>query len=393
MTPLDLSQARQSARQEEYPPKSWQAPNKDYRAAKLRVLHPANWEGKEVPAKRWLVENLIPMGSVTMLNGDGGVGKSLLAMQLMIAASTGKQWLGVPTMRCKTFGLFCEDDDDELHRRTVDITKHYDLDLSSLEDVEMVSRVGCDNSLADFEQFTNKMVPSNFHIDLMNHVIESGAQLVVLDSLHDLFTGNENHRGHARQFISQLREVAMEINGAVVLNSHPSAAGLASGSGVSGSTAWSNSVRSRLYFTKPDVDPGEAETGSDAKRVLTTKKANYGPIAGEIEVTWKEGAFAIEQKGDWITESLGRKTAELAFLDLLHATEKEGRPVSDSSHAGNYAPKAFSMRTDRQGYGREDFRRAMERLFTDGRIKSVDYGRTGDRRKKLIHITQETGSI
>ena len=37
-----------------------------------------------IPARPWHVEGLIPGRTVTMLGGDGGVGKSLLALQLAV---------------------------------------------------------------------------------------------------------------------------------------------------------------------------------------------------------------------------------------------------------------------------------------------------------------------
>ena len=45
------------------------------------------WQG-------WLIESWLPRGCVAMLTGDGGVGKSRLALQLAWALSGGAQWLG-----------------------------------------------------------------------------------------------------------------------------------------------------------------------------------------------------------------------------------------------------------------------------------------------------------
>ena len=81
------------------------------------------------------------------------------------------------------------------------------------------------------------------HAQVMNHALEFGAQVVVLDSLHDVFSGDEIRRSQARQFIQGLREIAREIDGAVILTAHPSLSGRNSGTGESGSTAWNNSVR------------------------------------------------------------------------------------------------------------------------------------------------------
>jgi RecA-family ATPase len=62
----------------------------------LPYIDPLEWDGKEVPERRWIAADLIPEGNVTMLGGDGGLGKSTLALQLMAASALGKPWLGVP---------------------------------------------------------------------------------------------------------------------------------------------------------------------------------------------------------------------------------------------------------------------------------------------------------
>jgi AAA domain len=47
-----------------------------------RRINAASLEGKPVPEREWLVRDLIPAKNVTLLYGDGGTGKSLLALQL-----------------------------------------------------------------------------------------------------------------------------------------------------------------------------------------------------------------------------------------------------------------------------------------------------------------------
>lgn len=45
-------------------------------ATVVQVINPADWHGEPVPTREWYCEGLIPMRTVTILNGDGGVGKS-----------------------------------------------------------------------------------------------------------------------------------------------------------------------------------------------------------------------------------------------------------------------------------------------------------------------------
>ena len=42
-----------------------------------------------MPPREWLVDALVPMKTVTLFSGDGGTGKSLLALQLAVAVAAG----------------------------------------------------------------------------------------------------------------------------------------------------------------------------------------------------------------------------------------------------------------------------------------------------------------
>src|SRR5262245_37379921 len=72
------------------------------------------------PVRPWMVENWIPRRQVTLLGGAGGIGKTLLALLLMIGAAWSGLWLGLPVMRCRAFGLFAEDEVEEIDLRLRD---------------------------------------------------------------------------------------------------------------------------------------------------------------------------------------------------------------------------------------------------------------------------------
>ena len=246
------------------------------------------FEGKPTPERRWLVPGWIPQGQVTMLSGDGGIGKSLLAQQLMTAAALGRNWLGLSVTPCKTLALFLEDDEDELQRRQEAINLSYECAFTDLENnMAWISMVGVGAELADFSQYDGPQ-PSDAYHRLVAAAIEFGAGLVVLDSLHDVFSGNEINRYQARWFIRLLQDLAQAIDGAVVLTAHPSLSGLSSGSGMSGSTAWNNAVRSRLYLHRPD---GEI-AADESERILTRKKSNYARAGESLALNWCDGVFA-----------------------------------------------------------------------------------------------------
>jgi RecA-family ATPase len=81
---------------------------------------------------------------------------------------------------------------------------------------------------------------------------EHSAKLVVLDTLADIFPGNENDRGQARQFVqTALGRLARELDCAVIVLARPSRSGQNRGSGESDLTGWIGAFRSLPVATLP----------------------------------------------------------------------------------------------------------------------------------------------
>jgi hypothetical protein len=83
------------------------------------------------------------------------------------------------------------------------------------------------------------------------------------------------------------RSLAMAANAGLLLTSHPSLTGIATGTGLSGSTAWNASVRSRLYL-KRATTAKEEETAPNL-RILEVMKKNSGPTAETITMAGRTG--------------------------------------------------------------------------------------------------------
>jgi RecA-family ATPase len=156
--------------------------------------------------------------------------------------------------------------------------------------------------------------------------------------------GNESARAEARQFIGQLRGLAIGHNCAVLLLNHPSLSGTAGGAGTSGSTAWSNSARSRIYFERAKGDDG-IEVEPDL-RVLKVMKANSGPVGMELRLRWTKGAFRLDGQSAGAFDKLAADAkADSVFLELLAAYIKQERDVSPNV-SNTYAPAVFAKRED-----------------------------------------------
>jgi len=60
----------------------------------LEVINIRAWQGVEPKERAWIVRNMIPARNVTLLTGQGGVGKTLLMQQMSAATVLGKDWVG-----------------------------------------------------------------------------------------------------------------------------------------------------------------------------------------------------------------------------------------------------------------------------------------------------------
>jgi RecA-family ATPase len=343
----------------------------------LVAVDPVALFGIPAPHRQWLVADWIPMSRVTAIYGAGGEGKTILGQMLATACAIDKPWLGLRTRQCNSVLLYCEDDLDEMHRRQEDINQFYGCGFEDLGAMKWLPRLGCDNALASFHD--GRMLRTELFDQLLAAAKEHEAQLVIPDTLADVFAGNENDRAQARAFAQGvLGLLAREITGAVVTLAHPSRAGMNTGTGESGSTAWVGTFRSQIYLSTPTADDG-AIPDPDV-RELTRKKANAARRDDTIELRWKNGVFitpTMSTTAPGIVGSIVRTNARGIFLQLLTAVMAQGRHVSESIHASNYAPKLFALSPDRQGFRQADFKRAMEELFAQKRISVTSYRKSG----------------
>ena len=214
----------------------------------------------EIPARKWIVPNYIPHKTVTLLSGDGGSGKTKLAIQLAVARALGLDWIGLMPEPGRTLMLSCEDDKDELHRRGEDVRKFYakqkPIRMADLgEHIQLVDLVGEDSILGFLMR--GKIEPAPMYCALDAYMGDFKPSLVILDVLADMFSGDERSRSQARQFGNLLKALRLKHSCAILLLAHPSQAGFNTGSGTSGSTDWHNAVRSRLYFYTAKTSQGE----------------------------------------------------------------------------------------------------------------------------------------
>ena len=352
---------------------------------KLSIISPADLHGLPVPKRRWIVPEWLPAGQVTGNFGDGGVGKTLLVQMQQASAALGRSWLGLLVEQCPTLSIFCEDDQDELHRRQVDIASHLDVGLSDLKEMHWLSRVGEDNLLMTFsrsEEAVGEVMPLFWQV--REAALDLKARVVTIDTIADTFGGNENNRNQVRQFVQRIGvRLARDIDGAVILNGHPSKA---QGSEYSGSTAWDASVRSRWQLKYADAEEGEEPDRFN--RVLAKRKANYSSTGDEMSLRWEEGVFLrtdrdVADTVDRIGYGARQRAACEVFLKGLDELMRQGFSVTAKPKSQEFAPRLMLKYPLAKGFKAGDLDKAMRQLMTDDVVREVPYGPPSKGRTRL----------
>ncbi len=263
-------------------------------AAKPFGFYPSQILERPAPP-RWLIDGLVLRGTVTLLAGDGKIGKSLLLQQFLSSAAMGLPCIGRHVEKCKSFGYFCEDTQDWLATRQFDINAALGVEMPDYEqNYSWESRAAADCILANFEygkmQLTTGIADGWWRM-LWAHVEEAGSELIGIDTARAVFAGNELNASQVTPFMRALQAEAINRNAAIILLVHPPKADK---NGFAGSGAWLNSARHGISLRRP-ANYDEETDEPRFERVLQGIGANYSHGRSRDKITWRDGVFVADE--------------------------------------------------------------------------------------------------
>lgn len=345
----------------------------------LPVLTVGELKRMKLTPRRWIIEHLIPEGEPTLIYGPGAAGKSLALFQLGVCIAAGRQFLGRDVPVGRVLFYTCEDGRDEIKRRGEDILKSVGV---SWDDVaERLIIIPMRESEHDAMLVDEKLAPTATYEALKLEINAFKPDVVMMDTLADVFGGDENRRTDAKRFVKQV--IKLSPRATHILAAHPSISGIESGRGYSGSTGWPGAVRSHLSFER--FEKGKFEGDKDVRK-LFNKKVNYGQEgAGEILMRWKEGAFVPID--DAVAET-PEADVDALFVQLLAKFARSKRNVTESRAATTFAKEPEAKLA---GVGKKDFEAAMGRLFDSRRLTNEEYkGSNGAPARRLAILDPDS---
>jgi RecA-family ATPase len=369
--------------------------------APLAFLRASQWNGVAVPPKRWLIENRIPMRQVALLSGTGAIGKTTIALQLAVAVAAGlNDWLGgIINEPGPVIFFTAEEEEADVQHRLNDIVKHHgielpeDLHVHCVDDEGSVAGDACVLGIADRR---GVMQPTDTYWRLRKAIDGIRPKLIIIESASDVFGGDEINRQQVRAFVRMLKAIAMRYDCVVLLLSHPSAAGMRDGSGISGSTQWRNGPRCHMFFKTAKGDEEDEEADLTDHRELEIKKLNQGRQGERVKLLWKDGVFIHETTVGSLQRIADDAAIDDLFLKLLHRYHVSGRNVCEKA-SPTFAPAQFAKEAEAKAahITKRDFDQSMRRLMSgnEPRVKVLVDGPQSKRRGRLVDTTTEKEEI
>jgi putative DNA primase/helicase len=211
---------------------------------------------------RWLSKGRIPLGALTLLAGDGGLGKSMYTAFLSAATSNGKTSGELSGEATDVVFISTED-----HASTT-IRPRLEAASANLQRIHGIT-TGREGSAAAIQ------LPHDV-AELERIVVKHNAKLLVLDPLIALLptSVNSNNNQHVRRALNPLMDMAAKHDVAVVAVLH-----LTKGEGtdlmkrIGGSQGFWAAARSVMFLGRNPADP------KGNTRIVSHEKCNLGEVS------------------------------------------------------------------------------------------------------------------
>jgi putative DNA primase/helicase len=228
----------------------------------------------------WLWPNRVPLGKITLVAGEGGLGKSYMTLDWATIVSRGAVWPDDPGTSVEAGHVILLSAEDDLADTVVPRLKAMGADLDRID--ALGTAVGKDGILTPF---------SLGDIGRLEQVIarRPGTRLIVIDPVTAFLGGrvDDNKNVELRAILGPLAEFAARHRVAIVCVTHFSKNSAAKAAArVIGSVAYSNAARATWCVA---MDPED-----DGRRLLMPVKNNLSPDRSGMAFTIADGVLAWE---------------------------------------------------------------------------------------------------
>ena len=286
------------------------------------------------------IASILPADEVTLISGHGGVGKSYFSLAIGLHLVIGRPLGPLDVQQSRVLFYSSEDGAGVLRYRVRRLCEVMRVDPLQLADRLFLLDMSDEDPALHRElvHYVDGEKRISFSTAMLEHLAELVRELVpdvvIIDGVSDTYDDDEVNRARVRMFLRTLRRKIARPGRAVVLIGHVNkvtakAGAIENTEAYSGSTAWHNSVRSRLALT------GDA----GAPLTLQHQKANYGPKAEPIMIEFRDGVPGVAGTfGPHVAEAIIKQAEaaadardQEALLALIGSFEQRGEHITTAA--------------------------------------------------------------
>lgn len=335
-----------------------------------RPLSGAELSERNFPRVNYAFGPFFPIGFVSALDGDGGVGKTHVMEQIAVAIAAGKRLWNRDVVQMPVLLVLCEDDYGETKFRLKQACEDIGVNLSDLP-LETWCRPNKDSLLGVVnDNGTGTVHP--FYEKLCARLEAIGQPcFLLLDTIVDVVAFDEIKRPSANAVYKRLiGSLCLKYGTTIVTTRHPSKKSMEDGTFYSGGTANRGAVRFQAVLE------GKKDTNQVTLRIA---KANY-TAKDAIQLFYLDNRFSSMMASDVQEKEQAEKDAVLAVvLDLL----EQGINVV-RSHGDGQTPEDVAKSVNqkyRLGLTKKDVKSLLSALERDGKLRyaAADKNKRGHR--------------
>ncbi len=258
------------------------------------------------PKREYVFAGQVTAGTLNVIGGQGGVSKTMLAMQMCVAAATGQPIGNLQVMEGASLLILGEEDAAERDRRFGAICAHMGVENEIVEArVRCLAAAGQDIRLTEQVNSNPQATPLGERIVAFakhhSEVVGIPIRMIVIDHARLVLGGDPNDAEDVTQLTRVLTGIARDTGAAVVLLAHsPKSVSNKSGDEISaadiaGSSAFVDNARSAFMMWTMRKDEAKIHHIPESERQtyvrLENVKANYAQTGGGH---WFKRAFMPE---------------------------------------------------------------------------------------------------
>jgi len=279
------------------------------------------------PEEEWILEPLVPTKTIILLDGLGGLGKSIFTMEMSFAVSTGKPFLLeniTPVDKYPVLYLSAEETRYRFNERLKKIQEAYGVATDRFFWISTLSETFKLNTSRIFRKENNQKTPTEVADFLDKAIDRIGPKLVVLDSFINFYGLDENKTEEAASFYDYIKQIIKRYGCSFIFLHHQTKEAMRGQANIfRGAMVFREQARTRIVMCK-----------KHGQRIVEIEKSNYySDLLGvfPVSIELHEGVWAVTGQKVAIEEEengngSGKKNKKKKEKEIIekNTTDEEG---------------------------------------------------------------------